>query len=150
LLGGVLLASKRDYRNTISAEPSSEMHALYSLPGRRPAHESGRRCDHSVVSTSRRRSRRIFHLSGCRMRGCTSQKPFMVALQSVPASTRNFPHFFRDLPQGTSVVHSFRTDVPRFFIDGQFGMRESAFTAGVDVTLPVIAQGMVLQQLTRG
>jgi hypothetical protein len=61
-------------------------------------------------------------------------------LQGAPASTRNFPHFFRDLPQGTSVVHSFRTDVPRFFIDGQFGMRESAFTAGVDVTLPVIAQ----------
>jgi hypothetical protein len=53
----------------------------------------------------------------------------------------NFFHFFRDLPQGSFIVHSFRTDVPRFFIDEQFGMRESAFTAGVDVTLPAIVQG---------
>jgi hypothetical protein len=61
------------------------------------------------------------------------------ALRRLPGA--NFLQVFRDLPQGTSIVHSFRTAVPRFFIDGQFGMSDSAFTAGVDVTLPVIVQG---------
>jgi hypothetical protein len=48
---------------------------------------------------------------------------------------------FLAFPQGTFVVHRIRTAYPTFFVAEISVMRESAVTAGVDVTLPVIAQG---------
>jgi hypothetical protein len=61
----------------------------------------------------------------------------------------DFPRVFRDLPQAILIVHRIRTAHLRFVIAKRFRMRESAFTAGVDVTLPVIAW-LVLQQLVFG
>jgi hypothetical protein len=57
------------------------------------------------------------------------------------ADRRIFSHFFLVFPQGSLIVHSFRTVRPRFFVAAQNEMRESAFTASVKVALPVIVQG---------
>jgi hypothetical protein len=59
----------------------------------------------------------------------------------MPAPALNFARFFRQLPQTTFSVHSFRTAAKRFPIVESLQMSESALTAGVNVTLPVIAQG---------
>jgi hypothetical protein len=53
----------------------------------------------------------------------------------------DFLHLLRALPQAIRNVHRIRTAGARFLIAKFFWMRESALTAGVDVTLPVIAQG---------
>ncbi len=60
---------------------------------------------------------------------------------SVLKRIADFPHFFRFLPQAIRNVHRIRTARVRIVIAKFFWMRESALTAGVDVTLPVIAQG---------
>jgi hypothetical protein len=52
-----------------------------------------------------------------------------------------FLRVFRALPQAILIVHRIRTAGARIVIAKRFWMRESALTAGVDVTLPVIAQG---------
>jgi hypothetical protein len=54
--------------------------------------------------------------------------------------SRNFCQVFRELPQGISTLHSFRTAGPRILIAEPEQMRESAITAGVNDTLPVIAK----------
>ena len=63
-------------------------------------------------------------------------------LQSRISKTRggNFIPVFRQLPQGTLVVHRFRTAGQGFIVDEFLQIRESAVTAGVNVTLPVIAE----------
>jgi len=52
-----------------------------------------------------------------------------------------FAPVFLGFPQGTFVVHRIRTAYPSFFVAEISAIGESAVTAGVDVTLPVIAQG---------
>ena len=64
----------------------------------------------------------------------------ILARPQVRWDLRLFP-LFRALPQGTSVVHRFRTASPNFAIAEFCAIGESAFTAGVNDTLPVIAQG---------
>jgi hypothetical protein len=52
-----------------------------------------------------------------------------------------FSRFFLAFPQGSFIVHSFRTARPQFSVAAQSEMRESSFTASVKVALPVIVQG---------
>jgi hypothetical protein len=49
--------------------------------------------------------------------------------------------FFLVFPQTSPCVHSFRTAGTGFSVAQTFTMRDIAITAGVDITLPVIAQG---------
>jgi hypothetical protein len=50
-------------------------------------------------------------------------------------------HLFQSFPQGSHILHSFRTAKPQFSVAAQNEMRESSFTASVKVALPVIVQG---------
>ena len=52
----------------------------------------------------------------------------------------SFYRFFRRLPQGSLSVHSFRTVSLRILIAEREWMRDSAITASVNETLPVIAK----------
>lgn len=61
---------------------------------------------------------------------------------------RDFCLLFREVPQAIHFVHSFRTARLRFTIDEKFILRESAVTAGVDVTL-LIAQRLVLSAVSQ-
>jgi hypothetical protein len=62
----------------------------------------------------------------------------------------NFLRFFLYLPQAILIVHRFRTAGPRILIANQFQMRDIALTAGVTVTLPVIAQGWFCDSFPQG
>ena len=61
-----------------------------------------------------------------------------------------FSRFFRALPQTIPNVHRIRTAALRILIANPFNIGDIAFTAGVTVTLPVIAQGWFCDSFPQG
>jgi hypothetical protein len=61
--------------------------------------------------------------------------------RSVYILNLDYFRFFLAFPQASPCVHSFRTARVGFSVAQIFAMRDIAITAGVDIALPVIAQG---------